>query len=186
MKERLVCGANVASVVRVLRAHRRDRPLPELGQSEQDLLRKRVAPSTWYSLRVFDSLLQIVHRFVFDGSELAAQNMGRSQARQQLAAEESVVVAAEPLATLARFAAQWRGQYNFGEVLITPLAAPDGAHGARVRVTGYPEMSACHGHAIIGYTLEIAERAGARAPTSEIEERPWMHNNVLSYMLRWT
>lgn len=187
MKERLVRGTNVASVVRVLRAHRRERPLPELGAWEQDLLRKRVAPSTWYSIQVFESLLQLVHRFVLDGSELAAQNMGRSHARERLASGSSTaLVPADPLMSLGRFARGWREQYNFGEVTVTPLSAADGAQAARVRVAGYPDMSACHGHALIGFTLELLEHAGAKEPSSHIEERPWMHNNVLSFVLRWT
>jgi hypothetical protein len=187
MKERLVRGTNVGSVLRALRSHRRIRPLPELGDWEQDLLRKRVAPSTWYSLKVFDSLLQIVHRFVFDGSESAAQNMGRAHARTRLdALPDLLLVTDQPLESLSRFAASWREQYNFGEVAVTPLALHDDEHGARIRITGYPDMSACHGHAIIGFTLELVERAGARVPALQIEERPWMHNNVLSYALRWT
>lgn len=187
MKERLVRGTNVASVLRVLRAHRRLHPLPELGPWEQDLLRKRVAPSTWYALKVFDSLLQTVHRFVFDGSELAAQNMGRDHARARLAAASStLLVPGSPLETLARFAAQWGSQYNFGQVGVAPLPSREGAHGVRVRVSGYPDMSACHGHAIVGFTLELVEAAGAQAPSVEIEERPWMHNNVLSYALHWS
>jgi hypothetical protein len=186
MKERLVRGTNVASVVRMLRVHRRKTPLPELGQWEQDLLRKRVAPSTWYSIRVFDSLLQMVHRYVFDGSELAAQNMGRSQARERMkSAPEVVIVTSDALETLRLFAARWRDQYNFGEVAISALPAPVHGHSARVRITGFPDMSACLGHAIIGFTLELLERSGARDAESEIEERPWMHNNVLSYVLRW-
>ena len=187
MKERLVRGTNVANVVRALRAHRRERPLPELGAWEQDLLRKRVAPSTWYSIQVFESLLQLVHRFVLDGSELAAQNMGRTHARERLGSgANSIVVAADPLLSLGRFASRWREQYNFGEVTVTPLSAADGAEGARIRIAGYPDMSACHGHAIIGFTLELIERAGASEPNAHIEERPWMHNNVLSFVLRWT
>jgi len=189
MKERLVRGTNVGSVLRVLRSHRRTKPLPELGDWEQDLMRKRVAPSTWYSLKVFDSRLQIVHRFVFDGSEIAAQNMGRSYAKARLQViplPDVLLAVGEPLETLARFAAQWREQYNFGEVSVTPLALHEGEHGARIRITGYPDMSATHGHAIIGFTLELAERAGAKAPALQIEERPWMHNNVLCYALRWS
>ena len=187
MKELLVRGTNVASVVRVLRAHRRERPLPELGDWEQDLLRKRVAPSTWYSIQVFESLLQLVHRFVLDGSELAAQNMGRTHARERLVSgPDSTLVVADPLLSLGRFASRWREQYNFGEVTVTALSAADGAQGARIRITGYPDMSACHGHAIIGFTLELLERAGATTPSSQIDERPWMHNNVLSFVLRWT
>ncbi|MDB4972973.1 MAG: hypothetical protein JWN48_1314 [Myxococcaceae bacterium] len=186
MKERLVRGTNVASVLRVLRRQRRVRPLPELGDWEQDLLRRRVAPSTWYSLKVFDSLLQLVHRFVYDGSEAAAQTMGRSYARIRLADDVALVIAGDPLATLGDVAGRWRDQYNFGEMVVTPLPAQGAEHGVRVRISAYPDMSACHGHAIVGYTMELAERAGAAAPKSLIEERPWMHNSVLSYTLTWT
>src|ERR1700712_1216849 len=102
MKERLVRGTNLASVLRVLRSQRRLRPLPELGDWEQDLMRRKVAPSTWYSLKVFDSLLQIVHRFVYDASEAAAQNMGRSYARLRIADATAgqLVVPNDPLTTL--------------------------------------------------------------------------------------
>jgi hypothetical protein len=186
MKERLVRGTNLASVLRALRTQRRTRPLPELGDWEKDLLLRRVAPSTWYSLKVFDSLLQMVHRFVYDGSETAAQGMGRSFARTGI--EESaalLVVTDDPLATLGQVPAQWRDQYNFGELHVLPLPAQGGEHGVRVRINAYPDMSAVHGHAIMGYTAELAEQAGARATKLQLEERPWMHNSTLSYTLTW-
>ena len=187
MKERLVRGTNLASVLRALRSQRRLRPLPELSDWEQDLLCRRVAPSTWYALKVFDSLLQLVHRFVYDGSETAAQNMGKTYAATTIAADpELLVVAGDPLATLGRLMARWPEQYNFGEVHVTPLPAHDGEHGVRVRINGYPDMSACHGHAIMGYTVALAVQAGANAPKLMLEERPWMHNSVLSYTLTWT
>lgn len=186
MKERLVRGTQLASVLRVLRAHGRDHPLPELGAWEQDLLRKRVATSTWYSLKVFDSLLQLVHRFVFDGSETAAQNMGRSHARIRIdEARELSLVAGDPLATLSRLPGRWSDNFNFGEVTVSALPASVRGHGVRVRISGYPDMSACHGHAIMGFTLELAAQAGARESTLQLEERPWMHNSVLSYTLTW-
>src|SRR4051794_36004033 len=108
MKERLVRGTHLASVLRVLRTQRRTRPLPDLSDWEKDLLQRKVAPSTWYSLKVFDSLLQLVHRFVYDGSESAAQGMGRRFAGTSI--EEStapLVVVDDPLATLTRVAASW-------------------------------------------------------------------------------
>jgi hypothetical protein len=187
MKERLVRGTNVASVVRVLRAHARNRPLPELGAREQELLRKRVAPSTWYSLNLFDALLQLVHRYVYDGSELAAQNMGRSQARARLEGSlRTAILAADPIESLRRFASAWRDQYNFGEVAVTPLASDDGQRGARVVLSGYPDMSACHGLTIVGFALETVEQSGGTAAHAQIQERPWMHNNVLTFVLRWS
>ena len=185
MKERLVRGTNLANVLRVLRLHARKGPIPELGQWEQDLMRKRIATSTWYSLKVFDSLLQIVHRFVYDGSEAAAQAMGREHARARIADFPGLLVADDPLETLSRFPARWRQHFNFGEVHVTPLPAREGEHGVRVRITGYPDMSACHGHSIMGFSLEIAERVGATAPRLNVEERPWMHNSVLSYTITW-
>lgn len=186
MKERLVRGTNLESVLRALRSERRTRPLPELGAWEQDLLRKHVAPSTWYALKVFDSLLQVVHRFVYDGSEAAAQSMGRHHARARIAdAPKLLIVDADPLETLARFPKRWREQFNFGEVQVTPLSGNDHHHGVRIRISGYPDMSACHGHAIMGFTRELAERAGAEAPRLDVEERPWMHNSVLTYTLTW-
>jgi hypothetical protein len=185
MKERLVRGTNLASVLRALHRYGRERPLPELGAWETDLMQRRVSPTTWYALKVFDSLLQIVHRFVFDGSELAAQNMGRAYAKAKFEAFPEIAAIRDPLDALSRFSARWRDEFNFGEVAVSPLPAREGEHGVRVRIAGYPDMSACHGHSIIGFTLEVAETAGASAPRVQIEERPWMHNSVLSYTLSW-
>jgi uncharacterized protein (TIGR02265 family) len=187
MKERLVRGTPLASVLRALRNQRRMRPLPELSSWEKDLIERKVAPSTWYAISVFDSLLQLVHRFVYDGSEAAAQNMGRVYARELLAqVPEALVVAGDPLQTLARVPMRWRAQYNFAEVQVSPLPAREGEHGVRVRVASYPDMSACHGHAFIGFTRELAEKAGAASIEVQIEERPWMHNPLLSYTLNWS
>ena len=63
----------MASVVRALRAAEHEGKIPELGPWEQDLMRKRVSRSTWYSLAVYDSLLHVVHRYVFDGSEASVE-----------------------------------------------------------------------------------------------------------------
>ena len=60
-----------------------------------------------------------------------------------------------------------------------------GYAGARVRLTGYPDMSACQGHAIIGWSLEVVEQSGGTQATARIEERPWMHNSVLTYVVEW-
>lgn len=184
MKERLVRGTNVANVVRVLRSYHGDRPLPELGHWEQDLLRKRVSRSTWYSLAVFDSLLQVVHRYVYDGSEAAARSMGRTFARELLKADPEGVVAGNPEASLSRMHVRWREHFNFGDIKVTPQSEP-GHHVVRVQLTGYPDMSACHGQSIVGWSLELAELAGAPHPAVRIEERPWMHNSALTYTLQW-
>jgi hypothetical protein len=160
MKERLVKGTNLVEVVRLLRSHQHTRPLPEMGAWEQDLLRKRVSPSTWYSLNVFDSLLQMAHRFVFDGSESAAQNMGRRFAQTSL-------------------------DNGKGSITVQPWRGPNGETGAQLQVSGYPDMSACHGHNIIGWTIQMAETAGAKDVTLWVEERPWMHNSVLTFCIGW-
>ena len=144
-----------------------------------------LSPTTWYSLKVFDSLLQSVHRYVFDGSEAAAQFMGREYANAKIAAFPQIAAIRDPLDALVRFASRWRDEFNFGEVTVSPLPAREGEHGVRIRIAGYPDMSACHGHSIVGFTLTVAEHAGAEAPRAQIEERPWMHNSVLSYTLSW-
>ena len=189
MKERLVKGTNMLGVVRLLRSQQHTRPLPEMGAWEQDLLRKRVSPSTWYSLNVFDSLLQIAHRYVFDGSEAAAQNMGRffGQALQRdRAARGADLPSNDPLAALSFVATGWRRFFNFGELSVTPWPNPDSEHGARVQISGYPDMSACHGHVIIGWSMQLIEDAGASTVELRLEERPWMHNSVLTYTLSWS
>jgi hypothetical protein len=185
MKERLVRGTNVENVVRVLRASENERRLPELGQWEQDILKKRVARSTWYSLAIYESLLQVAHRYVFDGSEAAAQNMGRTLAKEMIAEQrDTLLVPGAPLEALGRMHARWREHFNFGEISVAALESDEKKH-ARVRLTGYPDMSACHGHSIIGWSVEIAEQSGAQAVVVHIEERPWMHNSVLTYVVDW-
>jgi hypothetical protein len=187
MKERLVKGTIVLGVVRLLRSQQHSRPLPELDAWEQDLLRKRVSASTWYALKVFDSLLQTAHRFVFDGSEAAAQNMGRASGQIFMHERDTRGVAAptDPLSGLELMAAGWRRLFNFGELKVAPWPNPDSEDGARVEITGYPDMSACHGHTIIGWSLQTIENTGAKEIDLRIEERPWMHNSVLTYTLSW-
>ncbi len=202
MKERLVRGTNMISVVRALRSRRHHHPLPELGPGEQELLRKRISRSTWYSIQVFDSLLQTVHRYVFDGSEAAAQQMGRESAREVLiedATRSSVIVPNDPLASLVNMSRRWRDVFNFGEITVTDAAdsmdsmdatdsveLPEHHKAARVRLSGFPDMSACLGHNIMGWALEVVEAAGGNAPHVRLEERPWMHNNVLQFVVDWS
>lgn len=188
MKDRLVKGTSLVGVVRLLRSQLRNRELPELGAWEQDLLRKRVAASTWYSLGVFDSLLQYAHRYVFDGSESAAQNMGRIFAQNLHASRngDGRRDGESPLERLTNLGGRWRRLFNFGELAVTPWPSPDSQHGARIQITGYPDMSACHGHAIIGWSLHLVEDAGGKEAVVRIEERPWMHNSVLTYTLTWS
>jgi hypothetical protein len=187
MKERLVKGTIVLGVVRLLRSQQHSRPLPELGNWERDLLRKHVSGTTWYALNVFDSLLQTAHRFVFDGSEAAAQNMGRASGKVFMHERNARGVAApkDPQGGLELMAAGWRRLFNFGELKVAPWPSPDSEQGARVEITGYPDMSACHGHTIIGWSLQMIEDTGAKEIALHIEERPWMHNSVLTYTLTW-
>jgi hypothetical protein len=185
MKERLVRGTNLANVIRVLKAQEQAGKLPELPAAEQELMHRRVSRSTWYSLAVFDNLLQVVHRYVFDGSESAAQNMGRSFARHMIEEDRALMLAEAPITSLNRMHARWREHFNFGEVSVATLNSAEEGPGVRVRMTGYPDMSACHGHTIIGQSMEVAEQSGARAVKVRIEERPWMHNSVLTYVLEW-
>lgn len=188
MKERLVKGSIVLGVVRLLRSQQHTRPLPEMGDWEQDLLRKRVSASTWYALKIFDSLLQIAHRFVFDGSEAAAQSMGRAsgQALARDRATRGQPPPGDPMSALEFMAQGWRRLFNFGELTIASWPGEEGGHGARVQITGYPDMSACHGHTIIGWSVQTIEEAGAKNVELRIEERPWMHNSVLTYTLSWS
>jgi hypothetical protein len=188
MKERLVKGTIVLGVVRLLRSQQHTRPLPEMGDWERDLLRKRVSASTWYALNIFDSLLQIAHRFVFDGSEAAAQSMGRAsgQAVERERAARGLPLPPDPLSALEFMAQGWRSLFNFGELAVASWPGEDGRQGARVQITGYPDMSACHGHTIIGWSLQTIEEAGAQSVELRIEERPWMHNSLLTYTLSWT
>jgi hypothetical protein len=188
MKDRLVKGTSLVGVVRLLRSQQHSRQLPEMGAWERDLLRKRVSPSTWYALGIFDSLLQLAHRFVYDGSEAAAQNMGRAFAQHRYALHPGEEPQAEqaPLERLTNLGARWRNQYNFGELQITPWPTPESEHGARVQISGFPDMSACHGHTIIGWSERLIEDAGGKDIALRIEERPWMHNSVLTYTLTWS
>ncbi len=186
MKERLVRGTNVCEVVQVLRVHERKHELPPLGAWERDLLRKRVAPSTWYALKVFDSLLQVVHRYVYDGSETAGQHMGRTFARTMIdQTREITIVPGSPVESLSQLPVRWPFHFNFGVVTIAKLPSAGGKDSVRVRLSGYPDMSATHGQTIIGWTMEIATRAGTEGLELHIEERPWMHNSVLSFTLGW-
>lgn len=188
MKDRLVKGTSLVGVVRLLRSQLRTRQLPELGPWEQDLLRKRLAASTWYALEVFDSLLQYAHRYVFDGSEAAAQHMGRAFAKERYAPRsgDGQRDSEAPLERLANLGARWRTLFNFGELTVVAWPSAESQHGAKVQITGYPDMSACHGHAIIGWSLQLLEDAGAKDVVLRVEERPWMHNSVLTYTLSWS
>ena len=182
MKERLVKGSNVMDVVRLLKNHEKQHELADLGEYERQLLTRRIAATTWYSLQVFDSLLQCAHRYVYDGSEAAGQRMGRRFAQRLLEGDESTVVApTDVLGTLRLMVPRWHDHFNFGEMVITP----QGEHGARIQLMGYPDMSACHGQCIVGWALEAIEKAGADGARARIEERPWMHNSVLTFSVEW-
>jgi hypothetical protein len=185
MKERLVRGTNLRTVVQTLRAHQKLHPLPDLGSWEQDLLRKRVSPTTWYSLSVFESLLTVVHRYVFDGSEASAQAMGQTFANIMMAAEPTTFAEDSPAHALDALHARWRAHFNFGDIRVERVVPTDGRAGARVRLTGYPDMSATHGHTLVGWAVAVAAHAGAKDVEARIEERPWMHNSVLTFVVTW-
>lgn len=187
MKERLVKGTSLVQIVRSVRAHRRERALPDFGDWERDLLQRRISPSTWYSLRVYESLLQTVHRYVLDGSEAAAQQAGRSFGQSLLGAGELRMIAdGPPVESLGRLASQWRRHFNFGELRVTPWPNPGSDDGVCICVSGFPDMSAALGHAIIGVSQQLAASSGAQQVDTAIEERPWMHHSVLRFTLSWS
>jgi hypothetical protein len=90
-----------------------------------------------------------------------------------------------PLERLTQLGTRWRKLYNFGEFQVTPWPTPESEQGARVQIIGYPDMSACHGHTIMGWSQQLVEDAGATDVALRIEERPWMHNSLLTYTLTW-
>lgn len=185
MKERLVRGTTVRDLVRALRAHQRLRPLPDLGAWEQDLLRKHVSMTTWYSLTVFERLLAVLHRYVYDGSEASARSIGRAFAKALMAQDAGAFIHQAPLDALGQLHAHWRMQFNFGDIVVSSLPDEDGRATARVKLTGFPDMSATHGHTLVGCTEELATQAGAHDVEARIEERPWMHNSALTFTLSW-
>jgi hypothetical protein len=184
MKERLVRGELLVPVVRMLKVQRRTEPVPDLGAWERDLLARRIAPTTWYALMVFDSLLQTVHRFVLDGSEAAARRLGVGFAAADLATEASQrrrrEAGHDAAAELTAFAARWRELFNFGACELEELPHEPPQRVFRIRFTGYPDMSACLGHAVAGYVASLVEAAGSSVDELHVDERPWMHNNVLT------
>jgi hypothetical protein len=185
MKERLVRGTNVRDLVRALRAHQRLRPLPDLGPWEQDLLRKHVSTTTWYSLTIFERLLAVLHRYVYDGSEASAQSIGRAFAKTMIAQDANAFIHQTPLDALGQLHAHWRMQFNFGDIVVSALPDEAGHTQVRVKLTGFPDMSATHGHTLVGWTTQLVTEAGARDVQARIEERPWMHNSALTFTLLW-
>ena len=187
MKERLVKGTSLVQIVRSIRSHRREHALPALGDWERDLLRRRISPSTWYSLKVYESLLQTVHRYVLDGSEAAAEESGKKFARtQQENAELGFLVPGNPAMTLSQLGPQWVRHFNFGELTLQPWPRDDSTSGASICLSGFPDMSAALGHAIMGFTEQLVELSGGSNVAAVLEERPWMHHSVLRFTLTWT
>jgi len=183
VKERLVKGRQVLAVVGLLEGESRTAALPELSPLGADLLCKPLYPTTWYQLRAFDDLLQSVHRYVFDGSEATGQRMGRLLAQQDLNDPRSGVrLERTPLGAGAALQSYWKAHFNFGQVEYEPHTA-DGAEGVRIRLTGFPDMSACHGLVLMGWCAEAMEVACGGKAHLRVEERPWMHHGVLSYTL---
>jgi hypothetical protein len=189
MKERLVRGELLVPIVKMVKSQRKLGPIAELGPWETDLLARRVAPTTWYGLPVFDSLLQVAHRFVLDGSEASARKLGVSFATADLQSEaaqrrrQAHLPLESAESELNALAARWRELFNFGEVRISVGNPEHGLRVFRVQIERYPDMSACLGHAIAGYVGSLVTSAGAALHEVRVDERPWMHNSVLTLVI---
>jgi hypothetical protein len=189
MKERLVRGELLVPIVRMVKAQRKLGRVPELGPWENDVLARRIAPTTWYGLPVFDSLLQVAHRFVMDGSEASARKLGiafatadlESGAAQRRGQSHLPLESAE--GELNAMVDRWRQLFNFGEVRVSVGSPEHGLRVFRVQIERFPDMSACLGHAIAGYVGSLVTSSGAAIHEVRVEERPWMHNSVLTLVV---
>jgi hypothetical protein len=186
VKDRLVKGRHILTLIKLLETHGKLETLPELVPPGADLIRKPVAPTTWYQLRAFEDLLLSIHRYVFDGSENSGQRMGHLLAAPFLEqSAQADALASGPAAAAELLARDWETHFNFGSVTVEELS-PETGSATRIQVDGFPDMSSSHGHLLIGWSMESLARANAKNLSVYIEDRPWMHNSQLTFVLSWT
>jgi len=170
-------GVNLTELVKVLKIHRRQKPLPPLSPAAEELLATRILASEWYPHEAFLELLRCTHEEILDGSEGQALQMGILGGHVALEGPHRAFVRpGDPGASMLALRHVWRSYFDFGE--LTSELDPDGdltGDGQAVRfvLTGYPDIPSVHAHMLAGWPIAAGQIAGAADPRCEMLEKPW-------------
>jgi hypothetical protein len=167
---------NLTELVKVLRIHRRQKPLPRLSAAAEDLLATRILASEWYAHEPFLELLRCTDEVILGRSEARALEMGILGGHIALQGpHRAFVQPGDPEGSMLALRHVWRSYFDFGELAGEPEALPheERSRGVRFILTGYPDIPCVHAHMTAGWPMAAAQIAGARDPQCEMLERPW-------------
>jgi len=179
--ERLAKGVNLVLVAKMLRKQKLVDTLPNLLQEDRDLLNGLVLPTSWYPFDSFARIYRAFHTELMGGDTESALRMGIGIAHSLLEGPHVIYVhKGNPKRTVGNMGRIWRAYFNFGD-----FTAEEGELSARVRLTGYPDVTASHGMTIIGWMQGAIELSGGVNAAHKLEEAPWQGSPNMVVTMTW-
>jgi uncharacterized protein (TIGR02265 family) len=161
---------NLVGLVKALRVHRKQHPLPEMSPEADALLNEHILPSEWYPLRAHLEILGVAYRLLAGSKPENALQMGVTGGKAiWTSTHRGVVEGRDPVRALKSMPAVWRTYFDFGSLDVDV----DDPTTVRFTVRDYPDVPVYHGMTIAGWHLAVALVAGAPGATVELLERPW-------------
>jgi hypothetical protein len=163
-------GVNLIGLVKALRVHRKETPLPEMSAEARALLDDHILASAWYPLRAHLEILEVAYRVLAGSKPENAFQMGVTGGKAiWTSTHRGVIEGRDAVRALQSMPALWRTYFDFGSIDVDVLDPRT----VRFTVRDYPDVPIYHGMTIAGWHLAVALISGAPASTAEILERPW-------------
>jgi hypothetical protein len=170
--ERKAKGANFASLVRALKAHRKKSPLGPMPSSAQAMLDdERIIDSEWYPFQPLVELLRVLYRDLLGSNDAITLKMGILEGKNALQTWHTMfVMENDPLGSALAMRHSWRTYFNFGELKAEQTSSSE----VTLTLSGYPDVQVFHANMILGWAVAAAQLGGAPKATGELVEKPWL------------
>jgi hypothetical protein len=176
-------GTNLLMLVKLARAGKRAGQLQGLDEDQEKLLEEHILVSEWYSFDAFAKLLVSVHEQMLGGTDEAAMRMGDAAAGEMLTGVHNMFVTkGDPARTATGLTVIWSRYFDFGNA----ATSVTGDNEVELHVTGYEDISRCHGLVLMGWVRTAVSLSGAEVASLDVVEAPWEGGRDLRVRARWS
>lgn len=171
-------GVNFIELIKLLKIHRREHPLPALSPETEELMEQRILPNSWYPFPILVELIDVAYGELLGRDPQKALQMGITGGEVALrGVHRGFIVPGDPTSTFLAMRHTWRTYFDFGEL----TAEVDGDGAVRFTLSGYPDCTEPHGMLIVGWPLAAARVVGAEDARLEVISSPWQGADQLVY-----
>lgn len=170
--DRKAKGANFASLVRALKAHRKKSPLGPMPSDAKAMLEnERILDSAWYPHQPLVELLRVLYRDLLGSNDALTLKTGIMEGKNALQTWHTMfVMENDPIGSALAMRHSWRTYFNFGELKAEQTSPSE----VTLTLNGYPDVQVFHANMILGWAIAAAQLGGAPKATGELIEKPWL------------